>query len=233
PYTVETGTKTEWNKCFISFASRKEVIDGKGSPHGGVYYGTGEVPWENFERTAMLMFPNWKYKAMDLAELGAMLRNREQVEVGPAVEYFDGGILVNEQFETSVRGLYAAGECALGPFGSNRICSAITEIIVQGADAGRNAAEYAAKANTLSPDAAAFASLRDLAELPLVRKDGVRPAPLRRQIQEMAHKYLGPIRNQRDLSAFIAVLDDTAATKLPNLAVSSPGRSYNKEWIDA
>jgi succinate dehydrogenase/fumarate reductase flavoprotein subunit len=233
PYTVETGTKTEWNKCFISFASRKEVIEGKGSPHGGVYYGTGKVPWEDFERSAMTIFPNWKYKAMDLAELGAMLCNREQVEVGPAVEYFDGGILVNEQFETSVRGLYAAGECTLGPFGSNRVCSAITEIIVQGADAGRNAAEYAAKAKTSSPDAAAFASLRELAELPLVVKDGVRPAPLRRQIQEMAHEYLGPIRNQRHLSSFIAALDDAAATKLPNLAVSSPNRNYNKEWIDA
>ena len=84
PYTVETGSKTEWNKCFISFASRKEVIEGKGSPHGGVYYGTGKVPWEDFERSAMTLFPNWKYKAMDLAELGAMLCNREQVEVGPA-----------------------------------------------------------------------------------------------------------------------------------------------------
>ena len=49
----------------------------------------------------------------------------------------------------------------------------------------------------------------------------------------MAHKYLGPIRNQRDLSSFITVLDDAVTTKLPNLAVSSPSRSYNKEWIDA
>lgn len=233
PYTVETGTKTEWNKSFVSFASRKEVIEGRGSPLGGVYYGTGKVSWEDFERSAMMMFPNWKYKLMDLSELCKMLRSRGKVEVGPAVEYFDGGIVVNEQFETSVRGLYAAGECILGPFGSNRICSAITEILVQGTDAGRNAAEYAAKAKTPFPDAAAFAPLREVAELPLLGKDGVRPAPLRRQIQEMAHEYLGPIRNQQGLSSFIRVLDDAAATKLPSLTVSSPVRSYNKEWIDA
>ena len=49
----------------------------------------------------------------------------------------------------------------------------------------------------------------------------------------MAHEYLGPIRNQQDLSSFIAVLDDAAATKLSSLTVSSPVRSYNKEWIDA
>ena len=78
-------------------------------------------------------------------ELGRMLKENEPIEVGPAVEYFDGGIIVNERFETGVEGLYAAGECTLGPFGANRVCSAITEMLVHGADAGENAGDYAKK----------------------------------------------------------------------------------------
>ena len=49
PYTVEKGTTMEWNKGFISYATSKEVREGKGSPNGGVYYGLGRVRWEDFE----------------------------------------------------------------------------------------------------------------------------------------------------------------------------------------
>jgi succinate dehydrogenase/fumarate reductase flavoprotein subunit len=49
PYTVEKGTTMEWNKGFISFATSKEVREGKGSPNGGVYYGLGRVRLEDFE----------------------------------------------------------------------------------------------------------------------------------------------------------------------------------------
>ena len=234
PYTVEKGTTMEWNKGFISFATMKEVREGKGSPAGGVYYGRGQVPWETFERIATsTIFPNWKYKAMDLADLARMLKDREPVEVGPAVEYFEGGIAVNEKFATAVRGLYAAGECTLGPFGSNRVCSAITEMLVHGAEAGQNAGEYAKKGKAVPPDARTFRQLQDVAECPLNRKDGLKPARVRRRVQEMAHKHLGPIRNREELSTLIGFLEQVKRNELPNLATTSKSRTYNKEWIDA
>ena len=136
PYTVQKGTITEWNKSFVSFATMREVRAGKGSPHGGIYYGRGKVPWEAYGPMASMMFPNWKYKALDLTELGRTLKEGGRVEVGAAVEYFEGGIDVNERFESSLPGLYAAGECYLGAFGANRVASAITEMLVQGAEAG-------------------------------------------------------------------------------------------------
>jgi len=234
PYTVEKGTTMEWNKGFISFATMKEVRKGKGSPNGGVYYGRGQVPWETYERIATsAIFPNWKYKAMDLTELGRMLKEGESVEVGPAVEYFDGGIVVNEKFETKVAGLYAAGECTLGPFGANRVCSAITEMLVHGADAGQNAGEYAKKVSLPQPDAQALRNLQEDTERALRRKEGVKPMQVRRKVQETAHKHLGPIRTQGELSEFIAFLDRVIKDELPNLATTSKSRTYNKEWIDA
>ena len=81
-----------------------------------------------------------------------MLEENEPIEVGPMVEYFEGGIVVNERFETGVEGLYAAGECTLGAFGANRVFSAITEMLVHGLDAGESAADYAQKATVPEPD---------------------------------------------------------------------------------
>jgi succinate dehydrogenase/fumarate reductase flavoprotein subunit len=233
PFTVEQGTTMEWNKGFVSFTTMKEVKEGKGSPNGGVYYGRGNAPWETFESSALRVFPNWKYKAMDLSELARMLKENEPVEVGPAVEYFDGGIVVNDHFETTLKGLYAAGECTLGPFGSNRVASAITEMLVHGAAAGENAGAYAKNAKVPLPDEEDFTALCDKVDQPLLRKEGSKPAQLRRRVQEMAHKRLGPIRNQDELLNFIDFLEGVRRDDLPNLATGVKGKVYNKEWIDA
>ena len=233
PFVVQTGTTMEWNKCFVSFATMREVREGKGSPHGGVYMRRGQVPWETLERAAAARFPNWKYKALDLSDLGRMFKENEPVEVGAVVEYFDGGIVINERFETGVEGLYAAGECTLGPFGANRVCSAITEMLVHGADAGRNAGEYAGKNRMRKLDARAFRPLREEAERPLIRQGRLKPAQVRRRVQEMAHKSLGPIRKKEELAGFIAFLDSVLKDELPHLATTSKSRIYNKEWLDA
>ncbi len=233
PFVVETGTTMEWNKSFVSFATMKEVREGKGSPNGGVYFRRGQVPWETVERIATARFPNWKYKALDLSELGRMFKENEPVEVGAVVEYFDGGIVIDERFETGVEGLYAAGECTLGPFGANRVCSAITEMLVHGADAGRNAGEYARENRMPELDARAFRPMQEEAERPLIRQSRLKPAQVRRRVQEMAHKSLGPIRKEEELSGFIAFLDSVLKDELPNLATTSKSRIYNKEWLDA
>jgi succinate dehydrogenase/fumarate reductase flavoprotein subunit len=233
PFVVKWGTYMEWNKGFVSFASMREIRDGRGSPHGGVYFGLGSTPYETFERIALGTFPNWKYKALDLSEMPKMFQEGKPIEVGPVVEYFDGGIVIDEKFKTGVEGLYAAGECTLGPFGSNRVCSAITEMLVHGADAGLHAGE-AAKKNKM-PDVSyqAFRSLQEKAERPLVSRDGIHPAQIRRKVQEVAHQNLSPIRTQRELSDFLFLLDKVIQDELPHLATHSKSRIYNKEWIDA
>jgi len=233
PYIVHKGTVMEWNKCFVSWASMKEVRAGKGSSVGGIYFGLGDLPWEEFEAKATVSFPNWKYKALDLSEVARMLKDKEPVEVGPAVEYFDGGILVNERFETGVEGLFAAGECTLGPFGANRVHAAITEMLVHGADAGRNAAGYAQKAKVSPPDQHILQTLEEKARRPLDRKEGLKPPQVRRNIQEAAHKHLSPIRNHGELTAFIGFLEGVKKDVLPNLATTSKSTIYNKEWVEA
>jgi len=233
PFVVDKGTSTEWNKSFVSYACMKEIRAGKGLANGGVYYSRGDVPWENVELIANLAFPKWKYKAIDLSQWSRMLKKNEPIEVGPAVEYFEGGIVVNDQFETNVSGLYAAGECTLGAFGANRVFSAITEMLVHGADAGAHAADYAKVGKICDVDEKVISNLEDQHKAPLNRQAGSRPAEVRRRVQEAAHKLLGPIRTQGELESFRNLLEEVKGNDLPNLAVSTSSRIYNKEWLDA
>ena len=149
------------------------------------------------------------------------------------VEYFDGGIIVDETFATGVAGLFAAGECTLGLFGANRVFSAITEMLVHGADAGWNAAEYAHQARVPPPDPKGLQEKQRQAERPLERKNGLRPAPVRRRVQEIAHKYLGPIRTGEKLNSFLQEIQRVKREELPLLETTAEGKPYNKEWLDA
>lgn len=163
PNVAYIGTHMEWNKCFISWATLQEVRRGKGSPKGGIYYGRGPVSWSEWERLVSPTFPNWKYKHIDLSQIVAVIREGGSIEVGPAVEYFDGGIIIDEHFQTKVPGLFAAGECTLGPFGANRVCAATTEMMVHGAEAGQNAGAYALSRRTPGPRPAGYTELEQRA----------------------------------------------------------------------
>lgn len=67
---------------------------------------------------------------------------KEPIPVRPAVHYTMGGIMTDAQCETSIKGLYAAGECAsVGLHGANRLGSnSLTELLVFGRLAGEQAA---------------------------------------------------------------------------------------------
>ncbi len=233
PFLVKIGTTTEWNKSFISYVTTTEVRKGNGLENNGVGYSRGDVPWENIELIASFLFPKWRYKAIDLRPWSQMLKNNEIVEVGPAVEYFDGGIVVDDSFQTTVPGLYAAGECALGAFGANRVFSAITEMLVHGADAGKNAGSYASKNSLPQVDVSTTKKLIEEIKAPLHHRNGIRPAELRRSVQEKAHQCLGPIRNHDELNAFLGFLERIQKQAIPFLSAFSSNPTYNKEWMDA
>jgi succinate dehydrogenase / fumarate reductase flavoprotein subunit len=58
-------------------------------------------------------------------------------------------------------------------------------------------------------------------------------AQVRRQVQEMAHRRLGPLRSEAELNLLLDFLQDVKANALPRLATASKSRRYNKEWMDA
>src|SRR5437764_2008606 len=78
-------------------------------------------------------------------ELGNIDITTQGMEVGPTTHYVMGGVKVDSDTQMSrIPGLFAAGECAVGINGANRLGgNSLSDIIVFGKRAGEFAAKYA------------------------------------------------------------------------------------------
>src|SRR6266576_2438346 len=123
---------------------RREVREGRGSPHGGVFL---DIAWikERIPHAAEHIkkkLPSMYHQFKQLADLDI---TKEPMEVGPTTHYIMGGIQVDGDTQMSnVPGLFAAGECASGINGANRLGgNSLSDILVFGKRAGEYAAKYA------------------------------------------------------------------------------------------
>src|SRR3989449_47254 len=122
----------------------REVKAGRGTPHGGVFL---DIAWikkhipdaaEHIKRKLPSMYHQFK----QLADIDI---TKEPMEVGPTTHYVMGGVRVDGDTQMStVPGLFAAGECAAGLHGANRLGgNSLSDLLVFGKRAGAHAARFA------------------------------------------------------------------------------------------
>lgn len=134
PAAKDMATRDE-----TSLAIFREVQAGRGV-EGGVYLDATGVDRDK-------LATEYGYLNEAMQKFGQDLRE-DPVVVSPVVHYWMGGISVNENLETRVGGLFAAGEACGGTHGANRLGgNAFAECIVFGSRSGRAAAEYAKSQN--------------------------------------------------------------------------------------
>jgi succinate dehydrogenase/fumarate reductase flavoprotein subunit len=233
PWMIDYANSTEWNKSFISLISALEMRTGKTLPHGGLRFTQGAIPLPEFEEVVTGYYPDWVLHDASFIGLRDQFRRGEGVEVGPAAEYFEGGISVNERYETSIPGLYAAGECAVSVFGANRVAAATMEMLTTGARAGWSAGEYTQKNGTPEVDAAREKEMIGKRLAILAKHDGLKPSALRIEFQEQSHQKMSPVRNVGEVQTYLTYLDDLKMNKIPALSVPTSSPVYNKAWIEA
>jgi succinate dehydrogenase/fumarate reductase flavoprotein subunit len=232
PSIYRIATTTEWNKLIFSMAGTRIVLRGDGSPRGGTYYSIKTVPL-NILAEAEKHYPEWKWLRTDFSSLIDWLKVGNAVEVAPAAHYMEGGILVDEHAATTLKGLYAAGECSGGLFGANRVASAITQILVQGAIAGRSAAEFSKISKTKEPDKKQLDKIQSRLLSPFAKTGQVRAPDLKKRVRKIADDHLWVLRNGKGLKSAISGLESILSKEIPNLSIQTATRTYNKEWIDA
>src|SRR5207253_831631 len=122
----------------------REVKAGRGSPHGGVFL---DISWikekiPNSAEHIRKKLPSMYHQFMQLADIDI---TAVPMEVGPTTHYIMGGVRVDSDSQMStVPGLFAAGECAAGINGANRLGgNSLSDLLVFGKRAGEYAARYA------------------------------------------------------------------------------------------
>ena len=126
----------------------REIKEGRGSPHNGVFL---DISWiknklPNAAEHIKKKLPSMYHQFKKLADIDI---TKEPMEVGPTTHYMMGGIRVDADTQMStVPGLFAAGECAAGLHGANRLGgNSLSDLLVFGKRAGEYAAKFA-KENT-------------------------------------------------------------------------------------
>lgn len=130
PFSVRTNAK------YLDIAIFKEIMDGRGTESGGIYFDVSHVGEKTLLERAPITYRVLKEAGADLA--------KEKIEIGLVVQNFNGGILIDSNGNTGVDGLFAAGEVTGGVHGADRPGgNNLIDTQVFGYRAGRAAAEYA------------------------------------------------------------------------------------------
>lgn len=146
---------------------------------------------------------NWKRHPLSLLEKMRFDFRRKPFIVSPAAHFFMGGVRIDEKGQTTLPGLFACGEVAWGLHGANRMGgNALTECVVFGRIAGRNAARYALTHRV--PPLYQKKMLKGFSPVPSPARG--RLAELRRGIREIAWRYAGVVRSERGLREGLAKL---------------------------
>src|SRR5213593_2328329 len=135
----ELLTRDHVSRCIV-----REIKEGRGSPHGGVFL---DIAWikarlPNAAEHIKRKLPSMYHQFKQLADIDI---TREPMEVGPTTHYIMGGVRVDADTQMStVPGLFAAGECAAGINGANRLGgNSLSDLLVFGKRAGEFAARFA------------------------------------------------------------------------------------------
>ncbi len=212
----------------VARAINAEVKAGRGTEHGGVYLDiASRRPAEYIKKR----LPSMYHQFMQLAGVDI---TKEPMEIAPTYHYLMGGIKVDpDSQQTTVAGLFAAGECAAGLHGANRLGgNSLSDLVVFGRRAGLYAAEYAKRlARMPLLDAAQVdGATRDLAA-PLERPPGENPYALQSELQDTMHELVGIIRTKSELEQAIVRIDALAARA--ERCATTGGRTYNPSWHTA
>jgi succinate dehydrogenase / fumarate reductase flavoprotein subunit len=211
----------------VAKAINSEREAGRASKHGGAYLNISWRPEEQVKKKLPGMYHQFK-------ELAAVDITKEPMEVGPTAHYVMGGVKVNPVTqETTIPGLYAAGEAATGLHGANRLGgNSLSDLLTFGKLAGQYAAEAAAGMESFANiDSTEIEQVVVETLAPLSREEGENPAKVVEDLRDMMQEKVGIIRQGHQLQE---ALKDLEAFREREKTTSPGGtRIYNPGWHQA
>src|SRR5215203_1841405 len=210
----------------------RQVKEGRGTPHGGVYL---DISWikekiENAPEHIRKKLPSMYHQFKELAGLDI---TTTPMEVGPTTHYVMGGVKVDADTQMStIPGLFAAGECAAGINGANRLGgNSLSDLLVFGKRAGEYAAQFAREHGKPAVDGTQvdLAARDALAPFEATRTEN--PYTIQHDLQEAMQRLVGIVREEAEMRNALGVID-TLKARARAVAVHGH-REYNPGWHTA
>ena len=223
----ELLTRDHIARCIV-----REIKAGRGSPHGGVFL---DIAWikkkmSNAENYIKKKLPSMYHQFKQLADIDI---TQEPMEVGPTTHYVMGGIRVDSDTQMSrILGLFAAGECAAGINGANRLGgNSLSDLLVFGKRAGEFAANFA-KENALGEiNSGQIEEVARRALQPFEHGGGENPYALQHDLQGTMQENVGIVRTENEM---ISALENLKKFRDRANHVSVTGnREFNPGWHTA
>jgi succinate dehydrogenase / fumarate reductase flavoprotein subunit len=224
----ELLTRDHVARCIL-----REVEEGRGSPHGGVFL---DIAWleekiSDHEEHIRRKLPGMYHQFKELADIDI---TREPMEVGPTTHYAMGGVRVDADSQMStVPGLFAAGECAAGLHGANRLGgNSLSDLLVFGMRAGEHAARFAGEHGRGRPDPVEVEAAVQEALEPFERRgSGENPYQVQYDLQDLMQDRVGIIRRAERIESALGALEELWERAQRSGAPGS--REYNAGWHTA
>jgi succinate dehydrogenase / fumarate reductase flavoprotein subunit len=181
----------------VARAIRREIREGRGSPHGGVFL---DIASRRKAEDIKKKLPSMYHQFKELADVDI---TTDPMEVGPTCHYMMGGVRVDsETQESKVGGLFAAGECGGGLHGANRLGgNSLSDLLVFGQRAGEFAAKKAKSVsqgaiNQDEVESQAAEALRYFGD-----GQGENPYTIHEELRSAMQSLVGIVRTEEDLKA--------------------------------
>ena len=199
-----------------------EVREGRGTEHGGAFLDISQKPADYVKRK----LPSMYHQFLELADVDI---TKEPMEVGPTCHYMMGGISVDaETAQSSIPGLFAAGEAAAGLHGANRLGgNSLSDLLVFGRRAGLAAAEHAKRSSASAIDASQISEAERQMLVPFERAAGESPYAIHEDLQGVMQSLVGIFRTEEDLQRALIEIDKlkerTARVRVEGSRLFNPG----------
>ncbi len=223
----ELLTRDHISRCIV-----REIKEGRGSPHGGVFL---DISWikkklPNAEEYIKRKLPSMYHQFKQLADIDI---TKEPMEVGPTTHYIMGGVRVDPDTQMSrVVGLFAAGECAAGINGANRLGgNSLSDLLVFGKRAGEFAAKFAKENSHGKIDNNKIDMYAREALKPFENGSGENPYSVQRDLQEVMQQNVGIVRDEGEMRSALDHLK-TFWERAARVGVTG-NRDFNPGWHTA
>jgi succinate dehydrogenase / fumarate reductase flavoprotein subunit len=224
----ELLTRDHVARCIV-----REIKEGRGSPHGGVLL---DIAWikekipdaaDHIRKKLPSMYHQFK-------ELAGIDITAQAMEIGPTTHYVMGGVKVDADSQMStLPGLFAAGECAAGINGANRLGgNSLSDLLVFGKRAGEHAAAFARANGAPRVDERQVDDSIKRSLAPFDRgAEAENPFMIQQQLQGIMQDLVGIVRQEDEMQRALSELH-TLKRKAERAGVTGH-REYNTGWHTA